>query len=324
MATENRKSLGSLTLEPKSSRCCFSPQINLLFLGSMLNKFVKPFHLMFRVSFSGTKFAWKTAPGSCVFKGLNPPKSQPPNSISKTANIIKSRSWWPPSPDFFGMSLQHMKSDVPSPIGRFGLEKSSGSVFQTATKLKLKMWRTISGGFLKWWYPTTMGFPTKNDHFGVFWGYHHLRKHPSGYAAYKICWWSFRLCRLSFEWRVGCLFVDILDVSCKNISCEKTCHSKKLEQIPIEQNMPTETCFFLWLLDSWHVRILKQHKKWRCSHLTPSCEDLTQRWECIASIDIIWYHDILVGGFNPLEKYWANWIISQVGVKLNTYFETTT
>ena len=23
------------------------------------------------------------------------------------------------------------------------------------------------GGFLKWWYPTTMGFTTKNDHFGV-------------------------------------------------------------------------------------------------------------------------------------------------------------
>ena len=32
-------------------------------------------------------------------------------------------------------------------------------------------------GFLKWWYPTTMGVPTKNDHFGVFCGYHHLRKH---------------------------------------------------------------------------------------------------------------------------------------------------
>ena len=28
-------------------------------------------------------------------------------------------------------------------------------------------------------YPTTMGFPTKNDHFGGFWGYHHLRKHPN-------------------------------------------------------------------------------------------------------------------------------------------------
>ena len=34
------------------------------------------------------------------------------------------------------------------------------------------------GGFLKWWYPTTMGFPTKIDHVGVFWAYHHLRKHP--------------------------------------------------------------------------------------------------------------------------------------------------
>ena len=27
-----------------------------------------------------------------------------------------------------------------------------------------------------------MGFPTKNEHVGVFWGYHHLRKHP--YATF--------------------------------------------------------------------------------------------------------------------------------------------
>ena len=38
----------------------------------------------------------------------------------------------------------------------------------------------IRGGFRKWWYPTTMGFPTKNDHFEVFWGHHHLWKHPRG------------------------------------------------------------------------------------------------------------------------------------------------
>ena len=37
---------------------------------------------------------------------------------------------------------------------------------------------SIYGGFLEWWYPTTMGFPIQNDHFGVFWGYHHLRKPP--------------------------------------------------------------------------------------------------------------------------------------------------
>ena len=48
-----------------------------------------------------------------------------------------------------------------------------------------KKTRTV-GGFLKWWYPTTMGFPTKNDHFGVFWGYHHLRKHLVG--GMKL-WW---------------------------------------------------------------------------------------------------------------------------------------
>ena len=37
----------------------------------------------------------------------------------------------------------------------------------------------VYGGFLKWWYPATMGVPTKNDQFGVWnGGYHHLRKHP--------------------------------------------------------------------------------------------------------------------------------------------------
>ena len=34
------------------------------------------------------------------------------------------------------------------------------------------------GCFLKWWYPTTMDFPIKNDHFGVFWGYYHFRNPP--------------------------------------------------------------------------------------------------------------------------------------------------
>ena len=31
---------------------------------------------------------------------------------------------------------------------------------------QLDRWLSLSGGFLKWWYPTTIGFPTKNDHFG--------------------------------------------------------------------------------------------------------------------------------------------------------------
>ena len=38
----------------------------------------------------------------------------------------------------------------------------------------------------KWWYPTTMGFPTKNDHFGVFWGYHHLRNKETPIYKYNV------------------------------------------------------------------------------------------------------------------------------------------
>ena len=34
--------------------------------------------------------------------------------------------------------------------------------------------------FLKLVVPNNHGFLTKNDHFGVFWGYRHLRKHPNG------------------------------------------------------------------------------------------------------------------------------------------------
>ena len=45
----------------------------------------------------------------------------------------------------------------------------------------------LYGCFQKWWYPTTMGFPTKNDHFGVFWGYPYFWKHP---YTYKSWGWS--------------------------------------------------------------------------------------------------------------------------------------
>ena len=31
--------------------------------------------------------------------------------------------------------------------------------------------------------PNNQGFPTKNDHFGAFWGYHHLRKHPYNWVG---------------------------------------------------------------------------------------------------------------------------------------------
>ena len=48
-------------------------------------------------------------------------------------------------------------------------------------------WRIHGNGMLteKWMFPKMVGFPnnhgwnpTKNDHFGVFWGYPYFRKHP--------------------------------------------------------------------------------------------------------------------------------------------------
>jgi len=55
----------------------------------------------------------------------------------------------------------------------------------------LDMSISLNGGFLKWWYPTTMDFPTKNDHFGVFRGYHYLRKHPNIEMWHSnLSWWQ--------------------------------------------------------------------------------------------------------------------------------------
>ena len=58
----------------------------------------------------------------------------------------------------------------------------------------------VYGCFLKWWHPTTMGFLTKNDHFGVFWGYHHLRKHPYRYLVFPHSRRSWLVLQKSF-WR---------------------------------------------------------------------------------------------------------------------------
>ena len=55
----------------------------------------------------------------------------------------------------------------------------SGWIAETHWNIQTTNQPLPSGGFLQWWYPTTMAFPTKNDHIGVLWGYHHLRKHPS-------------------------------------------------------------------------------------------------------------------------------------------------
>ena len=142
--------------------------------------------------------------------------------MSLTANVqqifskkIKDQSWYNTSCEFtvglyFGFMLLLEMAEKPpmlwlyvapsTPISKPGRYRSSlWKLSQSplarscdASELNVGWYKmeqvTIQwhyGGFLKWWVsPTTMDFPTKNDHFGVFWGYHHLRKHP--YVEQKL------------------------------------------------------------------------------------------------------------------------------------------
>ena len=107
------------------------------------------------------------------------------------------------------VSIHHHRREIPRNPGE---QLSSNSKF-----LPLKMgWRC--GCFLKWWYPTIMRFPIKNDHFGVFWGYHHLRKHPcdvTGSISFKkhvyVCLTGFWRCIL-FWWKIIINLVSFVDV----------------------------------------------------------------------------------------------------------------
>ena len=49
-------------------------------------------------------------------------------------------------------------------------------LFYISRIFQLSIWPY--GGFLKWWYRTTMGFPTKNDHFRVFGGLPPFKETP--------------------------------------------------------------------------------------------------------------------------------------------------
>ena len=70
------------------------------------------------------------------------------------------------------------------------LEKMSGILGSFRRFVSLRRWWFSNGGFLKWW-PNNHGFfLLKNDHFGVFWGYHHLRKTPKYFFIFTPNAWG--------------------------------------------------------------------------------------------------------------------------------------
>ena len=76
------------------------------------------------------------------------------------------------------------------------------TVWSLTYVFELVIQQPLYGCFQKWWYPTTMGFPTKNDHFGVSWRYHHLRKRPykwvSEMSPLQCDWGTMTMIRIVF------------------------------------------------------------------------------------------------------------------------------
>ena len=61
-------------------------------------------------------------------------------------------------------------------------------VFDNQLPCPRALWHLWGIGFLKWSYPTTMGFPTKNDHFGVEIGVPPFKETPiSGINGEMYC-----------------------------------------------------------------------------------------------------------------------------------------
>ena len=104
-------------------------------------------------------FCWRNPPVAVFFSELQKFGERPNFSLRAPRD---SEALWP----FF---LRH---------GGAIAWRFSPVVPKVGPKVTSEMSRGLYGGILKCWYPTTMVFPTRNDHFDVFWGYHHLRKHP--------------------------------------------------------------------------------------------------------------------------------------------------
>ena len=91
----------------------------------------------------------------------------------------------PTAARFPGLTIgDAMKSTIRHHVPMFKPYDQNG--LRNKEKLAESSWMVIGSiciyiyiwGFPKMVLPNNHGFPTKNDHFGVLLGYHHLRKHP--------------------------------------------------------------------------------------------------------------------------------------------------
>ena len=108
----------------------------------------------------------------------------------------KSRPGQKPPQDIFGIhgsscvkSLKVRVSPVPILSGKWSSEGPVFRIFLTKKSCQNASCCCSIWVFPKMVVPNNHGFSysTKNDHFGVFWGHHHLRKHPYLKIYLPIC-----------------------------------------------------------------------------------------------------------------------------------------
>ena len=129
----------------------------------------------------------------------------------------------------FVAMIQHPTSKHRAPSPELIPDAAPRTVFGTFASGHRAKERMIWGFPKSWVSPTTMGFPTKTDYFGVFWGYHHLRKHPYGWTPWEVsrtqifhCCWFFVVYFLVYWWHEG--FRPPIDMS---ILVANTWHLRK-------------------------------------------------------------------------------------------------
>ena len=94
-------------------------------------------------------------------------------------------------PLLWEMTISHENREAGHSSTRMECHRVSSLICSSAyLHVFLVLNEELYGGFLKWWYPTTMAFPTKSDHFGVFSGYHHFRKPPYGCLVDSCSKWQ--------------------------------------------------------------------------------------------------------------------------------------
>ena len=106
----------------------------------------------------------------------------------------------------------------------------------------------VYGGFLKWWYPTTIGFPTKNDHFGVFWGYPYFWKPPYAEFPESNEWCTMQWADV-FSWWFRCCLLMIADDLPSSFPPWNS-KSEKWEQSLWNLSKPTKRIHFL-IISGW-------------------------------------------------------------------------